>query len=362
MERAFAKLILALYDQIDITVISSVLSPELRSHVSWHRIPVPQRPFPARFLGFFIQGWLAVHRVQVDVICTLGAIVPNKTDIVSVHYCHEGRLAAIGSLAYPDSSLVYGIYTRFTSLLALLAERWCYRPSRVRTFVAVSHGLAEELKTYYPGVPVTVISNGVDARRFQPNGVTRQSLRADNRTTDDTVVCLFVGGDWDRKGLALAISGVADAAEIGLPVHLWVVGSGNIDRFHLLARAAGIEQKVSFFSPRSDIERYYQAADIFVLPSSYETFSLVCFEAAACGLPLIITDISGASDLVGQNEAGFIVEKDGQSVGAAIALLASDGELRKRMGNTARERTEPYTWEKTGEDFLELCRSLIIEP
>ena len=96
-------------------------------------------------------------------------------------------------------------------------------------------------------------------------------------------MCLFVGGDWDRKGLGVAIEAVSLVRQ-RTPIRLWVVGRGESGRFEQLAERLGVGDHVRFFGPRADTERFYQAADIFVLPTEYETFSLVAYEAAASSL------------------------------------------------------------------------------
>jgi glycosyltransferase involved in cell wall biosynthesis len=77
-------------------------------------------------------------------------------------------------------------------------------------------------------------------------------------------------------------------------------------------------------------------------------------------LPLVITKISGASELVGEDEAGIIVERNAKSIGSAIARMAADADLRSKLGTAARERAEPYTWSRSGRAFQEVVESLIV--
>ena len=129
-----------------------------------------------------------------------------------------------------------GSNTAANRIVALLAERWCYREGRVRTLAAVSDGIAGELATHFAGVPVVVTPNGVDARRFRPNKTDRSRIRSAGGAADDDVVVLFVGGDWDRKGLAVAIEAVAEGVLLGAGrLKLWVVGHGDVHRFRSVA-------------------------------------------------------------------------------------------------------------------------------
>ena len=147
----------------------------------------------------------------------------------------------------------------------------------------------------------------------------------------------------------------------GAHVRLWVVGPGDEARFATLARGLGDEDAVSFFGRRTDTERFYRAADLFVLPSEYETFSIVCFEAAACGLPLVIPPISGAGELVGNNEAGIIIERDSAHIASAIGQLARDPDRRSALGAEARRRASAFTWEASVASVAALYGSLLAE-
>jgi UDP-glucose:(heptosyl)LPS alpha-1,3-glucosyltransferase len=199
----------------------------------------------------------------------------------------------------------------------------------------------------------------VDANRFCPNPDWRDRLRQEGGIDADEVVALFVGGDWDHKGLEVAIKGLAIAQDLGANVRLWVVGRGQRNRFHHLARQVGVVGKVSFFGVREDVEMFYAAADIFVLPTVYETFSLVAHEAAACRLPIVATRVSGIEDLVGDDKAGFLVQRGSEAVGEALARLAADKELRETMGAEGQHRVIGSTWERSAASVVDLYGTLL---
>jgi UDP-glucose:(heptosyl)LPS alpha-1,3-glucosyltransferase len=168
----------------------------------------------------------------------------------------------------------------------------------------------------------------------------------------DDCVALFVGGDWDRKGLSVAIGGLAQAVSEGAPLRLWVVGPGDRARFEALAARLGVAQRVRFFGQRADAECFYRAADVFVMPTLYETFCLAAFEAAACGLPLVVTPVHGVRDLVGSDAAGIQVERTPEAVGRALARLAADKGLRATMGASAQRRSGEFTWGRSVDAVL----------
>src|SRR5205823_10094486 len=107
---------------------------------------------------------------------------------------------------------------------------------------------------------------------------------------------------------------------------------------------------------------YYRAADLFVLPSTYETFSIVSFEAAACGLPLVIPYLAGAGELVGDDEAGIVVARDAGAIAGAIEALAGDADRRAALGAEARRRAAPFTWARSAASVASLYRRLAPSP
>jgi len=119
-----------------------------------------------------------------------------------------------------------------------------------------------------------------------------------------------------------------------------------------------METAVEFFGRRTDTESFYRAADVFVLPSGYETFSLACFEAAACGLPLVLTAIPTATVLVGDGEAGVVVDRNAGAVADALLMLSDDAS-RRRMGAAARDRVKHCTWEVAATATAALYRQLV---
>jgi D-inositol-3-phosphate glycosyltransferase len=103
---------------------------------------------------------------------------------------------------------------------------------------------------------------------------------------------------------------------------------------------AGIPTRVKFFGWQADPSSFYKASDIFVLPSRYEADPLVALEAAACALPVVATAVNGVVDLLGDGQAGMIVERDRDDVARALAALAVSADLRRSLGAEGRTRVQ----------------------
>ena len=327
-----------------------------RGDLRWTRIRAPKRPFALAYPWFALAASLALRRVREGVLHSTGAIVLNRVDLSTVHYCHRAFYSQEAAPRRSRDSPAYRFNALIAKPLRLLGERWCYRRGRTRRLVPVSRGVAAELRHQFPAMAhaVTVIPNGVDPRDFRSSPSLRSSARAELGIGDGSLMALFVGGDWERKGLRFAIEGVARTPDW----RLMVVGDGDIRAFRQLAAEAGAFDRVTFVGRAGDPARFYAAADAFVFPTAYEAFPLVALEAAASGLPLLAGRASGIEDILVPDENGWFVERDGAEIAARLVQLGRDADLRQQMGRAAADASRDYTWDVVVERYLELYREL----
>jgi UDP-glucose:(heptosyl)LPS alpha-1,3-glucosyltransferase len=100
------------------------------------------------------------------------------------------------------------------------------------------------------------------------------------------------------------------------------------------------------------VRRVYAAGDAFVLPTAYETFSLVTFEAAACGLPLLVTRVHGVEELLQDGHNGWFIARDPHDIARRLEQLRSDSELARGMGLRAREAAAAYSWDAMADGYM----------
>jgi UDP-glucose:(heptosyl)LPS alpha-1,3-glucosyltransferase len=199
-----------------------------------------------------------------------------------------------------------------------------------------------------------VIPNGVDTALFHPDSASRVQTREALGIPPDALVALFVGGEWERKGLAVAIEAVAKSPDW----RLLVVGEGDSERYLGLAAAGGAADRVHFAGRSARPAPFFSAADAFLLPTAYETFSLVTYEAAASGLPLLVTRVSGVEDILEDGVNGWFIDRDGPAVAARLRALATDAALRDGMGRRARMASEGFGWDRMVDRYAELYGEL----
>jgi glycosyltransferase involved in cell wall biosynthesis len=203
--------------------------------------------------------------------------------------------------------------------------------------------IVKELRV--PANRVAVVPNGVDTELFRPlPGVARKPGR----------IVTTASADVPLKGLVFLVEALAKI-RTERDADLVVVGSVKrsgqvmqaIDRF-------GVADAISF---RSDLEwdelvRLYAEAEVAVVPSLYEGFSLPAIEAMACGLPLVATTAGALPEVTGAHDEAAVLVPPGDATALAselLRLLADEGE-RARLGKAARRRVqERFSWRSTAE-------------
>lgn len=353
MERVSERLLDGLLEAgHSVTVVARTCSLGERTGLRFVRVRTPARPFALAYPAFFAVASALVARRGDALVHTTGAIVGNRADVSTVHYCHRAALARLAGSRASRPSPLYRINATVSLALSLAAEAWCYRPGRTRLLCAVSGGVAAELRERFPAMNggVRTVPNGVNSEVFHPDPAVRLEVRAELGVDESAALALFVGGDWERKGLAHAVDALAFAPDWQLAV----AGAGDPKPLIARAKAVGTDARLRFLGTVGDVRRLYNAGDAFVLPTAYEAFPLVTLEAAASGLPLLVTRVNGVEDLLQDGSNGWFIARDGRDIARRLNELSSEPDPARDMAEAARAAATEYSWEAMTDGYLSL--------
>ena len=340
MERLHARLIEELSEEFRFVVITGSIDA---ATAAWAdeivKVRIPRRPIPLRFAVFALTASFALWRRRgASLVHTCGAIVLPQVDFISVHLCQAGVIAANGGrLAPRGASRVRSVNTAVLKIMARAMERRAFTHG-ASAMVVAERGPAE-ISRFYPNTPVILTENAVPD--LPAPTVVRAAMRQALGVEDRRVI-LMVGGDWALRGVGLVLEALTMLDD---DVVLVVVGRGDAASLRRAAGERGLANRVVLLGQRSDLADLYGAADVFVVASAYETFSLVLVEAARSHLPIVTTNVGVASTLHdGADGPGLLLaERTPEALAAGIADVFADPVDSVARAERAFKRSQRFT-------------------
>ena len=266
-----------------------------------------------------------------------------KPVIVHSHMVHANILTRVTRLLAPVPVLICS--ARSIQEGGRLRD-WMYRVTDplcdLTTHVCEAGAQRYIRERMVPPHKMRVVYNGVDTERFLPDGQVRLRIRREAEIGKQ-FVWLAVGrleAPKDYPTLIRAFARVSAAREDTL---LWIVGDGPLrGQLEALSREMGLQLGVRFWGLRGDVSNLMNAADAFVMSSSWEGLPNALIEAQACGLPAVVTDVGGNAEVVIHEETGFIVPPQNPDAlaEAMLRLMHLPEQTRNQMGMLARQRVE----------------------
>jgi UDP-glucose:(heptosyl)LPS alpha-1,3-glucosyltransferase len=257
----------------------------------------------------------------------------------------EQKLKLLPPKLRPLKRRLIEVLPRYSQFRKLVSRQFADRGQIV---LALSEMVARDYRRYHDVRPerIRLVYNGVDTEKFSPDfrAEYREPIRRRLGVGVEEVLFLFVGHDFQRKGLATALRAMGRLAGEGLPARMAVVGGKRLGPAQRLAWRSGAQRAVDFLGSIHDPVPYYVAADAYVLPTFYDPCSLGVLEAAACGLPSVTTPFNGAGEMLTEGVDGFLVEdaNDDRALAERLRTLL-DPAVRWRMGGAARQLALNHT-------------------
>jgi glycosyltransferase involved in cell wall biosynthesis len=317
------------------------------------------RGWPAGLAQSEGDGLTPVHRVSSPgpgkigsaAFLVSGLLQILRTKTPAVYHAHDigtaGLIAGIAKMICGGKSVVKmrtgaDVYRRrWDSPLT----RWLWRAMLgVHDAIVVVNGELEDLLKEY-GIDtgrIARIPNGIDVSRFEPVCAPGkvQARRSLGLPLERTLV-LYTGRLNHVKGVDILLEAWGRTPiRVNGGALLVIVGDGpEKEKLKAMAVANRIVDKVVFIGEKQDILGFYQACDVFVLPSRTEGLSNSLLEAMSCGLPVIASRVGGAKDMVSAPEGGLLFPpEDSVSLADCLARYLEDPTAREVAGAAGRSR------------------------
>lgn len=215
-----------------------------------------------------------------------------------------------------------------------------------KKIIAVSETAADGMRKHLPQSDISVLYNTVDSD---------ETIRLSKESVDDVrfdMNCLrvcSVGRLRTVKRFDRLIKAHKKLLDEGITHKLYVFGEGDSEKELLaLINELGVSQTCFLMGHTSNPFKYVARSDLFVCSSEREGFSTAVTEALILGTPVVSTSVSGATELLGENdEYGIVTDNSTDGVYFGIKKMLSDSELRQKYASSALERGSFFSAEKT---------------
>jgi D-inositol-3-phosphate glycosyltransferase len=211
---------------------------------------------------------------------------------------------------------------------------------------------------------ISVVPCGVDLDLFAP--MDKEFARRRLGIAQTQRIILFVGRIEPLKGIDILISAAAQLHDDENFAVLIVGGDARaeaqVEELRRHAAGLGIDHHITFVGsvPHEALPLYYNAADVCVVPSYYESFGLVAVESMACGTPVVASRVGGLTSTVSDGETGYLVPwRCPEPFAERLELLLDNDELRASFGRAGREAVERFRWANVADAVAGLYEELL---
>lgn len=282
-----------------------------------------------------------------------------QPDVVHSHMVHANLLARLLRLTLRIPRLICTAHsTNEGGKLRMLAYRMTDSLADMTTNVSVEAVAAFVAQRAVKPGRMVAVHNGIDTDRFHTDSHARALLRNQAEIDNGVKIILAVGRLTEAKDYPNLLNAYSALELSNAETRLWIVGEGELRPvLQRLVNSMGLAERVRFLGIRFDVPALMNAADVFVLSSAWEGFSLVVAEAMACERVVVATDCGGVKEVLG--EFGYLVPpRDSRGLAHALSLaLSMSTDEALSMGTRARHRVlSNYSLDTAVEKWLDIYR------
>ena len=341
-------------------------------HVISHSMPVRLNPFHGNinFHEVYIDPYPLFHHQPYEgalASAIVETVKREKLDVLHVHYAIPHAYAAyMATQILKDQSIMIPFITTLHGTdITLVGKNPAYKPAvsfsinHSSYVTAVSESLKKDTEELFDlKNTIEVIPNFVNLKGYDREPKDKRQYFAND---NETIFC--------HVSNFRPVKRVLDVIKVFKKVQdqrnsvLIMVGDGP-DRniAEKLSRDLGIWDKVIFRGKTYDVQSMLGISDIFLLPSSTESFGLSALEAMASYVPVIASNVGGLSEVVDHNKNGFLENiGDVESMAEDALSLIDNKEKMINFSNSARKKAESFSMNEISQRYLELYQKLIDE-
>ncbi len=231
--------------------------------------------------------------------------------------------------------------------------------------ITISESTKKDIKDFYkiPDEKITVCYPGFNHNIYYPIRDYKKINEIKEKYNINKRYVIFIGTVQPRKNLIKLIESFKDIEGLNLVVVGKIKGEGRqawkFDEILRKPKELGIEDKIIFtgYVPDAELPYLVNGATAFVLPSLWEGFGIPAVDSMACGIPVIVSNISSLPEVVG--DAGILINpENSDDIKKAIIKISADKPLWKRLSQESIKQSKKFSWEKMAQEVLEVFEKI----
>ena len=275
--------------------------------------------------------------------------IREKLDLLHVHYAvpysvcaHLARQMLDGKTNLKTITTLHGTDITLVGADPSLRQITRFAIASSDAVTAVSDYLRQRtLSEFELDIPIEVIPNFVDTRKLKPSVAASQQCRRNHFASPDEKIVMHISNFRSVKR-PLDVINIFAQVRKQLPAKLILIGSGpELSLAKAEADRLGVMDSTWILGQQEAVENLLPLADVMLLTSEFESFSLVTLEAMSCAVPTVTTNTGGLSEVVVDGQTGFLDDvADTQAMADHVLQLFSNESLARQMGQAGRTRAK----------------------
>ncbi len=333
--------------------IAERIDSKLYNEVGAHPIKTFRWPFSKFFRRKFYmkQVDLAIKKIKPDLIIGHGDII--NQDIAYIHNCVHLAYEKINSKTLPKESDIGRIHTSILeaqTFTKLICNSQMMKKDLAQRFTIP----LDKIEVIYP-------EYDPDKFNIKNKKQNREEKRASLGLNDEIVIGLITSGNFKKRNVAHLIESINLLDDtLKRKIKVIVAGKDKATKYSERIKSYNLTNNFIFLPSINNVETYYHAIDIFVLPALIEEFGRSVLEAMACGLPVIISSDVGSSEILEDKAKQFVLHsQDPNEFKEKLEELIGSEDLRLRLGALNSTTAFKYSSVIQANKFAKMLRKVL---